>query len=59
LSSDLRDVFNDLSLHLFNAQHSPVTDDDNEFWSDADEPRYCGNEFDEEIVWNKQSPYST
>lgn len=56
LPSDLQDVFNDISLHTFNTQSVRLTD---ELWSDADEPHYCGNEFDQEIVWSKQSPRSS
>jgi len=52
LPPDLGDVFNDVSLHLFNTHNARVAD---EFWSDADEPHYRGNEFDQEIVWNEQS----
>jgi len=56
LPSDLQDVFNDVSLQLFNTEDIKPTD---ELWTDASEPRYCGNEFDEEIVWSEQSQSST
>jgi len=56
LPPDLQDVFNNISLHVFNTLSVRLTDG---FWSDADEPCYCGNEFDQEIVWNKQLAQSS
>ena len=53
LPSGLRDVFNDMSLQWFNAHDASLAD---EFWTDAVEPHYRGNEFDREIVWTTQSP---
>lgn len=52
LPPDLRDVFNDTSLHLFSVHDTSPAD---EFWTDDCEPHYCGNEFDQEIVWTTQS----
>jgi len=56
LPSDLQDVFNDISLQLFNTEDMKPSD---ELWTDVSEPRYSGNEFDEDIVWSKQSQSST
>lgn len=52
LPSDLRDVFNDMSLQWFSTHDASLAD---EFWTDAGEPNYCGNEFDQEIIWTIQS----
>lgn len=56
LPAELSDVFNDLSLHVFNVKDNTRSQSDDDLWTECvDEPRYQGNDFDQEIVWTKQS----